>query len=164
MKALQQVLILAASKKNYDTELKKILGFYNNERSHDFDKDILKTQLQIFSKNFPLKEQLSNIDIENYYKKIEPSSRKLLSEVGKILELVLVLPATNATSERNFSKMGLIKTPIRSTMSHERLNHCMVFSTHKEKVDDLNLTKLATKFVKKYPKRERFFAVPESVK
>ena len=34
--ALLQVLILDASKKNYDTELKKILGFYNNERSHDF--------------------------------------------------------------------------------------------------------------------------------
>ena len=57
--ALEQVLILAASKKNYDTELKKILGFYNNERSHDFDEDIFKTQLQIF----PLKEQLSIIDI-----------------------------------------------------------------------------------------------------
>ena len=53
--ALQQVLILAASKKNYDTELKKILGFYNNERSQDFDEVILKTQLQIFSKNFLLK-------------------------------------------------------------------------------------------------------------
>ena len=66
--ALLQVLILAASKKNYDTELKKILGFYNNERSHDFDEDILKTQLQIFSKNFPLKEQLSIIDIENYFR------------------------------------------------------------------------------------------------
>ena len=75
--ALQQVLILAASKKNYDTELKKILGFYNNERSHDFDKDILKTQLQIFSKNFPLKEQLVFDDIENYFKEIEPTSRKL---------------------------------------------------------------------------------------
>jgi len=90
--ALLQVLILDASKKNYDTELKKILGFYNNERSHDFDEDILKTQLQIFSKNFPLKEQLFIIDIENYFKEMEPSSRKLLSEVGKILELVLVLP------------------------------------------------------------------------
>ena len=43
--ALQQVLILAASKKTYDTELKKILGFYNNERSHDFDEDISKTFL-----------------------------------------------------------------------------------------------------------------------
>ena len=92
---------------------------------------------------------------------MEPSSRRLLSEVGKILELVLVLPATNATSERNFSKMKLIKTPIHSTMSHECLNHCMIFSTHKEKVDELNLTKLATTFVKKYPKRDSFFAVPE---
>ena len=84
--ALLQVLILAASKKNYDTELKKILGFYNNERSHDFDEDILKTQLQIFSKNFPLKEQLSIMDIENFFKEMKPSSRKLLSEAGKILE------------------------------------------------------------------------------
>ena len=75
--ALQQGLILAASKKNYDTELKKIIGFYNNERSHDFDEDILKTQLQIFSKNFPLKEQLSIIDIKNYFKEMEPSSTKI---------------------------------------------------------------------------------------
>ena len=89
---------------------------------HDFDEDILKTQLQIFSKNFPLKEQLSIIDIENYFKELEPSSRKLLSEVGKILELVLVLPATNATSRQKISKMGLIKTR-------------MIFSTHKEEVD-----------------------------
>ena len=81
-------------------------------------------QQNTISKNFPPKEQLSIIDIENYFKEMEPSSRKLLSEVGKILELVLVLPATNATSERNFSKMSLIKTPIRSTMSHECLNHC----------------------------------------
>ena len=57
-------------------------------------------------------QQVLIIDIENYFKEMEPSSRKLLSEVGKILELVLVLPATNATSEQNFSKMGLIKTPI----------------------------------------------------
>ena len=31
--------------------------------------------------------------------------------------------------------MKIIKTPIRSTISHESLNHCMIFSTHKEKVD-----------------------------
>ena len=53
--ALLQVLILDASKKNFDTELKKVLEFYNNERSHDFDVDTLKTQLHIFSKNFPFK-------------------------------------------------------------------------------------------------------------
>ena len=57
--------------------------------------------------------------------------------------------------------MGLVKTPIRSTMSHERLNHCMIFSTHKEEVDKLNLKKLATGFVLNVPKRKNFFAVPE---
>ena len=70
-----------------------------------------------------------------------------------------MLPATNATSERNFSKMGLIKTPIRSTMSHERLNHCMIFSTHKEEID--NLKKLAIDFVSNVPKSKNFFGVPE---
>ena len=53
--------------------------------------------------------------------------------------------------------MGLIKTPIRSTMSHERLNHCMIFSTHKEDVDKLNLKKFATDFVLNVPKRKKKF-------
>ena len=48
------------------------------------------------------------------------------------------------------------KTPIRSTMSHERLNHCMIFSTHKEEVDKLNLKKLATDFVLNVPKRKNY--------
>ena len=68
---------------------------------------------------------------------------------------------SNAKSEQKFSKMGLIKTPICSTMSHERLNHCMIFSNHKEEVDKLNLKKLATDFVLNVPKCKNFFAVPE---
>ena len=71
-----------------------------------------------------------------------------------------MLLATNATSERNFSKMGFIKTPIRSTMSHERLNHCMIFPTHKEEVDKLNLKKLATDFVLDVPKRKKKLQCP----
>ena len=53
--ALHQVQIFAASKKNYDIELKKIHGFYNNERSHDFDEDILKPSYKSFLKTFLLK-------------------------------------------------------------------------------------------------------------
>jgi hypothetical protein len=39
--------------------------------------------------------------------------------------------------------------------------YLFVFSTHKEEVDKINLTKLATDFVLKYPKRESIFAMPE---
>ena len=37
----------------------------------------------------------------------------------------------------------------------ERLNHCMIFPTHKEEVDKLNLKKLATDFVLNVPKRKK---------
>jgi hypothetical protein len=37
----------------------------------------------------------------------------------------------------------------------------MIFSTHKKKVDELNLKKLATDFVLNVPKHKNFFAVPE---
>ena len=80
-----------------------------------------------------------------------------MSEVGEILKLVLVLPSTNATSDQKFSKMKLIKTPICSTMSHEHLNLCMIFSTHEEKVDKLNITRLTTKFAKKISKTWKAF-------
>ena len=49
-----------------------------------------------------------------------------------------MLPAANAESERNFSKMKLIKTYLRSTMSQKRLNHFMIFAVYPELVDELN--------------------------
>ena len=48
-----------------------------------------------------------------------------------------------------------------SNSSHERLNHCMIFPTHKKEVDKLNLKKLATDFVLNVPKCKKKFVVPE---
>ena len=92
----------------------------------------IENTITYFFKNFPHKEHLFFFDNHNCFKEMEPSSRRLLSLVGKILELVLVLPEANATLEQKISKMKLIKTPICSMMSHECLNHCMIFSTHKK--------------------------------
>ena len=103
---LQQVLILAASKKDYEDKLKEILKFYNNEKSHDFNEDTLRMQLKVFSANFPEKDDINIEDVIKHFKNMTPYGRKLISEVGKILELLLVLPAT--TSERTFSKLKLI--------------------------------------------------------
>jgi hypothetical protein len=56
-----------------------------------------------------MKIPLINIeDVIKHFEKVSPFGRKLISEVGKILELILVLSAMNATSERTFSKLKLI--------------------------------------------------------
>ena len=107
---LQQVLILASNGNDYEDNLKEILEFYNNEKSHDFNEDCLRTHLRIFSTNFPKKYCANFEDISKHFKAMAPSSRKMISEVSKIFELILVLPATNATSERTFSKLKLLKT------------------------------------------------------
>ena len=44
--------------------------------------------------------------------------------------MVLVMPATNATSERSFSAFRPIKTYFRSLMLQERLNHLMLLHIH----------------------------------
>ena len=54
-------------------------------------------------------------------------------------------PAMNAVSERSASAMCRIKNWL-STMSQERLNHCMLLSIHKEKTDEINLKNVANVF------------------
>ena len=54
----------------------------------------------------------------------------LLPEITKLAKLLLVLPATNAVSERSFSAMNRIKMYLRSTTSGNQLNHCMSLYVH----------------------------------
>ena len=59
-------------------------------------------------------------------------------EICRLAKLVLVMPATNAVSERCFSAMRRLKTYLRSSMGQSRLNHIMILSTYKE-VDYINI-------------------------
>ena len=92
---------------------------------------------------------------------MEPRFRGMFSEVMKIFELVLVLPATNATLERSFSKLKLIKTTNCASMSQERLNHYMILGTYKEQLDNIDLKKHAKEFVLRKPRRENIFQIPK---
>ena len=52
--------------------------------------------------------------------------RTMYADTVKILKLLLLLPATNAVSERSFSHLRRIKNYLRNSMSQERLNHAML--------------------------------------
>ena len=56
----------------------------------------------------------------------------ILPQVTKLLQLLLVVPATSATSERSFSSLHLLKTFLRTTMSQSHLNHLMVLYVNKD--------------------------------
>ena len=70
-----------------------------------------------------------------------------MDEVIKLAKLLMVIPATNASSERAFSTLRYIKNYLRTTKFQERLNNLIVY-VYKERLDHLDLTSIAKDFVK----------------
>ena len=123
----------------------------------DFDRTLLKSQLLILQTNFsdaPKPVRFSSI--QEFLIGLS-QSQSLLSEVVKLMKLVLVMPATNATSERSFSALKRVKTYLRSSMKQSRLNHLMILHVHKEMTDSLNLTDCANDFAGSNEHRFRIF-------
>ena len=92
-KVYSKLLLNAASGQEFDALLDDVIELYGD----DFDQSLLKSQLQILKSHFStihlstIKEFLISLG----------ESRSLLLEVVKLINLVLVMPATNATSERS---------------------------------------------------------------
>ena len=80
-------------------------------------------QFQTISQS--VKEDLSLAGIVDYLKSLSSTARSLYSEIVILVELILVMPATNATSERSFSTLRRIKSYLRTTMTQLRLMMCI---------------------------------------
>ena len=80
-----------------------------------------------------------------------------ISQVGELFKLILVLPATNASSERSFSLLWLVKSYLRATTGQDRLNRLMILSAYKENVDELNLIDVAREFIHRNDKTTWLF-------
>ena len=142
---LEEVLVKAASKENFDAELKFVIEFYKE----DFDLGLLSMQLGVMSCNLPSDSSPHNIaSVLEYLREISDSQRALISEVYKLVLLVLVMPDTNAMSERSFSSLRCIKSYLRSTMTQTRLNIVMVLYVHKNRTDELCLTTIGNEFIR----------------
>ena len=74
------------------------------------DSHQLKTQLHVLSTTFSNAENgsIKLPDIIKYFKSRSPAELALFSEIGTLLKLLLVMPATNAVSERSFGALRRI--------------------------------------------------------
>jgi hypothetical protein len=72
---------------------------------------------------------------------------------------LLTIPVTVASAERSFSKLKLIKTYLRTTMSQERLNGLAMISIENEYLDKLNYDDLIEDFASKNARRSNFLGV-----
>ncbi|GKF08108.1 zinc finger MYM-type protein 1-like protein, partial [Tanacetum coccineum] len=69
--------------------------------------------------------------------------------IDRLIRLILTLPVSMTTSERAFSKMKLVKTRLRSTMSDDFLKSSMILSIEREIVGTLGSEKIIDDFYSK---------------
>ena len=120
---------------------------------------MLLTQLQIFTSSFTEQHQGEVItlqDIISFFKSLSKGQRLFYKQLCWVVRLILVLPSTNAASERSFSTMKRLKSYLRSTMGQSRLNHLMILNIYKE-IDKMNLIDVAEEFVQGNEHRLQIF-------
>ena len=137
---LQELLIKA---EYFEQEYSFVCSFYGS----DINSTRLRIQLELLGSHFS-ESSVSTIDLQlilAYLKSLQHHEH--FSEVIVIMTLILVVPATNASSERSFSSLRRIKSYLRSTMTQPRLNHLMILHAHRERTDSLCLRDVASDFI-----------------
>lgn len=83
--------------------------------------------------------------------------RAMLSEVVKLVQLIITLPPSVASAERSFSVLRRIKTYLRSQMKESRLTHLMLLNIHREDSRRLHLSEVCKEFVSRNAERRNVF-------
>ena len=141
---LESLLVKAANKLDYEEDIDFVVKFYGE----DLSKDQLKVQLDILAANLPVMTERYDLpSLLSQLKAMSHAQRSLLHQVCTVTALILVMPATNAVSERSFSTLRRVTTYLRSTMSQVRLNCIMTLHIHKELTDKLDLLEIGNEFM-----------------
>ena len=152
-KDLQQVFMNAVQGMPYEEEMRRVCKTYSADFSYG------NLAIPVFARLVPESERkkFSIADLYRYFKMLTKGQKSMLPSMVTLAKLLLVMPATNAESERIFSAMTRVKTYMRSTTSDNRLNHLMTLHVHKEELDNIDKVKVANDFVGKNTDRQRIF-------
>ena len=157
--SLVTLLLKACKKEPLEDDLETVCTFYKD----DFDRELLSMQLQTFGVHIQQTQELQSsslaiTDVKKMFLSLSEGQKSLLSQVKRLLQLILVMPATNSTSERSFSALRRVKSYLRATMTQERLNYLMLIHVHKERTDALDLKGVINEFIGDSAHRSGIFA------
>jgi len=113
---LEDLLLNACQGRQYRDQLQYLCDLYQ-----ELDASLLDVQLQSLQGQLAQSDECSIKACIAFLLELLLPARTYYSEVVKEVQLILVMPATNAVSEGSFSTMRRIKSYLRSTMRQDRL-------------------------------------------
>ncbi len=122
-------------------------NFLKHGEYSDIDGIDMFSELKIL-KEFLQTETSTPIDILSFIKKTDSFPNACIA-----YRILLTIPVTVASAERSFSKLKLIKSYLRSTMSQERLNGLAILSIENSILMDLESKSLISNFASQKARR-----------
>lgn len=122
-----------------DTKCRNLTAILQDHVSSDIDALELREELKVLSTL--LKPGIDSKEILNFI-----GRHNFFPNFNIALRILLTLPVTVASGEMSFSKLKLIKTYLRSTMSQTRLNDLATISIEHELAEDLHYTDRVKEF------------------
>lgn len=117
-----------------ETSLKK-------DEQSDIDGNELYVELKLLLHLLP-KEKMTAIDILKFLKHVDCFPNTFIA-----YRILLTIPITVASAERSFSKLKLLKSYLRSTMTQERLNGLALMTIESDILDKIHREDVIEKFI-----------------
>ena len=154
---MEQLLFKACGGQCFNEELDLVCNFFYD----DFNREDLAAELLTLHELYhsAVGDEVPSVNtIKIALSTLSTTQLMLLKTVCRLFQLLMILPATNATSERSFSALRRIKSYLRNTMSQARLNHLMILHYHQDVCDKLDLKSIANEYIRKNETRRSTYA------
>jgi hypothetical protein len=100
-----------------------------------------------------IKESMSPLDILKYLKQLGCFPNAVIA-----YKILLTIPVTVASAERSFSKLKLLKSYLRSTMTQERLNELATIALENDVLEKIKYEDIIEDFISRNTKRMMLFS------
>jgi len=173
---IDQAIVSLETRFEQYKEYQKNFGFlFTSETLRSLDNQSLKSSCDNLEAVLK-KDEKSNIDAKELYMELKflqdfiPEERMGPVEILRFLKehgcfpnatiayrVLLTIPVTVASAERSFSKLKLLKTYLRSTMTQERLNDLAIIALEGELLEKIDYEHIIEDFISKNTKRMMLF-------
>lgn len=128
-----------------DADLNLAAQKFQETYSADIDSDFVR-EVRSFRREFRGEIEASQTVLDLLKLIISSKIMSSVPELATACVLLATIPVTVATAERSFSKLKLIKTYLRSSISQERLDGLAILAIENEGAKQLNIDDLLDKF------------------
>ena len=119
-------------------------------------KERLRTELKIVYSNDVFRPLSNVLDLHSFF--LDSNLTETFAEVFMLLQLALTTPVSSTETGRCFSTLKSIKTWLRNSMGHERLNALAMLTTHSELISEIHYfnDKVMGRFARQKNRRMKF--------